>query len=83
MTEIDNLRYERCVVPKHGDIVDMQLHGFGDASEAGYAACIYLRSSTVNSVTVRLVCAKTKVAPVKKCRYRGWSYVQLCLLPDF
>lgn len=44
-----------------------QLHGFCDASEAAYGAVVYLRSTNAHGmVTVRLLTARTKVAPVKK-----------------
>lgn len=44
-----------------------QLHGFCDASELAYAAVIYLRSSDPsNKISVRLITARTKVAPIKK-----------------
>jgi len=43
-----------------------ELHGFADASERAYAA-VYLRSTIVNQENqVRLVTAKTKVAPIKQ-----------------
>lgn len=43
------------------------LHGFADASEAGYAAVVYLHESCSDvHVNVHLVMAKTKVAPLKK-----------------
>ncbi|XP_054282645.1 uncharacterized protein LOC128999903 [Macrosteles quadrilineatus] len=45
----------------------MELHGFSDASERGYAAVVYTRCLTSNNtVIVRQVIAKTRVAPLKK-----------------
>ncbi|GAB1867347.1 hypothetical protein CAJAP_08426 [Camponotus japonicus] len=47
------------------DPVLVELHGFSDASENAYGACVYLRSmNREGDVTVRLVCAKSKVAPL-------------------
>ncbi|XP_064214925.1 uncharacterized protein LOC135267108 [Tribolium castaneum] len=43
------------------------LHGFCDASESGYAAVVYLRSvSVTHAIEIRLICAKSKVTPLKK-----------------
>lgn len=45
---------------------EIQLHGFCDASNAGYGACIYVRSRREQGETrVRLLCAKSRVAPLK------------------
>ncbi|XP_018375208.1 PREDICTED: uncharacterized protein LOC108768973 [Trachymyrmex cornetzi] len=44
----------------------MEVHGFCDASEIAYGCCIYIK--TVNNsgeATVNLLCAKSKVAPLK------------------
>ncbi|XP_073955675.1 uncharacterized protein [Choristoneura fumiferana] len=42
------------------------LHGFADASEAGFGAVIYLHELNANGqVNVNLVIAKSKVAPIK------------------
>ncbi|XP_078051918.1 uncharacterized protein LOC144478073, partial [Augochlora pura] len=44
----------------------VQLHGFADASECGYGACIYFRSTDNKGRTIsRLICAKSRVAPLK------------------
>ncbi|XP_049878088.1 uncharacterized protein LOC126375230 isoform X6 [Pectinophora gossypiella] len=46
--------------------VKTELHCFVDASQDAYAACIYLRSlDEHNSVTTKLLCSKTRVAPLK------------------
>lgn len=46
---------------------NVELHGFCDASQRAYAAAIYLRSVDNNNILkVALLCAKTKVAPIKK-----------------
>lgn len=44
-----------------------QLHGFCDASQSAYAAVVYLRAIDLNNnISVRLITARTKVAPIKK-----------------
>lgn len=43
-----------------------ELHGFCDASKSGYGACIYLRTKNENGLfSVNLICAKSRVAPLK------------------
>nr|XP_012135784.1 PREDICTED: uncharacterized protein LOC105661897 [Megachile rotundata] len=45
---------------------DIQLHGFCDASERAYGACIYVRSCNLyGEIQIRLVVSKSRVAPVK------------------
>ncbi|XP_047992482.1 uncharacterized protein LOC125231164 [Leguminivora glycinivorella] len=44
----------------------IELHCCVDASQNAYAACVYLRSVAHNNeVTVNLLCAKTRLAPIK------------------
>jgi len=43
----------------------IELHGFADASERGYAAVVYLRSTTGDHTALHLLAAKGKVASVK------------------
>ncbi|XP_062704225.1 uncharacterized protein LOC134286608 [Aedes albopictus] len=43
----------------------LELHGFSDASQLGYGACVYIRSTNGQEHhTVRLLVAKSKVAPI-------------------
>ncbi|CAK1597420.1 unnamed protein product [Parnassius mnemosyne] len=45
----------------------VQLHGFSDASEKAYAACVYLRvRGDMGAVDTYLLLAKTRVAPTKR-----------------
>lgn len=51
------------------DYHDVQLHGFCDASNIGYDAYVYVRSSEKYKNTVtRLLCAKSRVAPGQSVR---------------
>nr|XP_012152412.1 PREDICTED: uncharacterized protein LOC105664083 [Megachile rotundata] len=59
-----NLRVPRCtIISKYNRI---ELHGFSDASQDAYGACIYLRSELgPGRWEVRLLCAKSRVAPLR------------------
>jgi hypothetical protein len=46
--------------------IGFELHGFCDASERAYGACIYIRSlNTATPHQTRLHCAKSRMAPLK------------------
>lgn len=65
LPEIENLRIPRYLCLANA--VNIQLHGFSDASEAGFAACVYLRVEDQDfNTTIRLLIAKSKVAPLKR-----------------
>ncbi|KAH9643726.1 hypothetical protein HF086_007696, partial [Spodoptera exigua] len=45
---------------------NVELHCFVDASHEAYGACVYLRSTdSSNNIVIRLLCAKSRVAPLK------------------
>ena len=45
---------------------NVQVHGFCDASQKAYVACVYLRSTDLSdSTSVELICSKSRVAPLK------------------
>ncbi|XP_029160235.1 uncharacterized protein LOC114932247 [Nylanderia fulva] len=48
------------------DQSQLQLHGFADASEQGYAAVVYIRNAATEKTSINLLMAKSKVAPVKQ-----------------
>jgi len=44
----------------------MEIHGFCDASEIAYGYCVYIKTvKNCGDVTVNLLCAKSKIAPLK------------------
>ncbi|XP_018364348.1 PREDICTED: uncharacterized protein LOC108762043, partial [Trachymyrmex cornetzi] len=50
----------------HGKLQRLEVHGFSDASQRAYGACIYVRSINNNNQTaVHLLCSKSRVAPLK------------------
>ena len=50
---------------KEDKVIRTSLHGFGDASLKGYCAMIFIERETTGGVHTSLLCAKTRVAPLK------------------
>lgn len=75
LRELTDLRIPRYVL-KFGKPQKIQIHGFSDASQKAYSANIYVRTvSDAGEIAVNLLCAKTKVAPLKK---RTLPRLELC-----
>ena len=69
LQQLKELRIPRCFVDSawSGVIQDLELHGYGDASEKGYGAAVYLRSPGDSGGKVTsLVISKVRVAPLRK-----------------
>lgn len=65
---IENIRLPRFVFPTT-DIVLTELHGFSDASIRAYGCCIYVRCvDSLGNVTINLLTAKSRVAPLRPTR---------------
>uniref|UniRef100_A0A182PX24 Uncharacterized protein n=1 Tax=Anopheles epiroticus TaxID=199890 RepID=A0A182PX24_9DIPT len=64
LQHVNNIRISRCLLyPNH---IKVELHGFSDASKHAYGAALYLRCVYADaSVSLRLICSKSRVAPVK------------------
>ena len=60
---LSRARFDRLILaPNYSKF---QMHGFSDASEKAYGACIYLRSTDIHGKHHSfLVCSKSRVAPV-------------------
>ena len=67
LQEFSSIRVPRCCTSCPGDqsARSHSLQGYCDASLRAYAAVVYLRTEWDNGVIDRLLCAKTRVAPVK------------------
>lgn len=64
LMHINNIKVSRHVLTPGNK--KFELHAFCDASEKAYGACIYLRTQDENNRwSTHLLCAKSKVAPLK------------------
>ncbi|XP_055522891.1 uncharacterized protein LOC129717074 [Wyeomyia smithii] len=78
---LDSLSVPRWVGPS-SDCISVQLHGFCDASERAYGACLYIRCTfSDDSITARLLMSKSRVAPIdnpkKKTRKQSIPRLEL------
>ena len=68
LNDVGTISLPRCLYDdKAGKVKNCSLHGFADASKKAYCAMIYLVYETEEEEIVsNLVCAKTRVAPLKE-----------------
>lgn len=75
LRSVDDIHVPRYVMGTN-DVVQTQIHGFSDASTKAYAAALYVRClHTDGSITVRLLCSKTRLAPL---RTQSIARLELC-----
>ncbi|XP_050521830.1 uncharacterized protein LOC126894684 [Daktulosphaira vitifoliae] len=65
MEQINNIKINRLVLGIE-KIKKLELHAFADASMQAYGACMYTRATDIyGKVLINLLCAKSRVAPLK------------------
>jgi hypothetical protein len=63
---VNSIQIDRLVI-REERLERLEIHGFSDASEVAYGACIHLRSNDVQrKITTRLLCSKSRVALLKR-----------------
>ncbi|XP_055632763.1 uncharacterized protein LOC129773201 [Toxorhynchites rutilus septentrionalis] len=62
---LNGLEIPRCVLSRH--CISVELHGFADASDLAYGACLYARSVFQDGTAeMKLVCSKSRILPKKQ-----------------
>ena len=82
LRKLSEIRINRCYydVDSNDPVNKVYLHGFSDASEVAYGACIYIKCVQISgNTTVKLVTSKSRVAPLNK----KFSIPRLELLGNF
>lgn len=81
LSSLSTLALPRGIVPK--GMKFCELHGFCDSSEKAYAAVVYLRTITDSgAVHLSFLCAKTRVAPLKRISIPRLELCAAVLLSD-
>ncbi|GFR18549.1 DUF1758 domain-containing protein [Trichonephila clavata] len=79
--QLKDLKIPRCILLK--DSVAVQFIGFADASAQAYGACLYVKSENANETQIRLLCSKTRVAPLKTLSIPRFELLAATLLSKF
>ena len=79
---IQSIQIDRLLISKN-KLIEIELHGFSDASEGAYGACIYIRSVDVlGNISTRFLCSKSRVAPLKRLSLPRLELCAAMLLAD-
>lgn len=82
LSSMKNVSIPRYVMSQ-SSYTHLEIHGFSDASEKAYGACVYVRCCHINmSTSVHLLCAKSKVAPTKTLSIARLELLAAKLLSD-
>ena len=72
---MENLNIPRYVFGNAG-LDKCEFHLFGDASEKAFGSCCYIRAPSESGVSIHLLVAKSKLAPVKT--HHSIAKLELC-----
>ncbi|XP_046666600.1 uncharacterized protein LOC124358342 [Homalodisca vitripennis] len=65
LSTLKQLQIQRHITVGHA--IQKEIHGFCDASERAYGACVYIRTTdTDGRVSTQLLCSKSRVSPLQK-----------------
>ncbi|CAG7837087.1 unnamed protein product [Allacma fusca] len=62
---LSKVEIPRWIIGSQSEKSTWSIHTFSDASKGAFAACVFVRASTLEGVSVQLVLAKSRVAPLK------------------
>ncbi|KAJ8722107.1 hypothetical protein PYW08_004509 [Mythimna loreyi] len=65
LVTVNDIQLNRWLGTTEANKINIQIHGFSDASTRAYAAAVYMRTETNDKVEINLIAAKTRVAPLK------------------
>ena len=66
LQDMEKISITRNVLPKTNCQLEIELHGFNDASLQSYGACVYIRAVSKSGVSsVHLVASKSRLTPIK------------------
>ncbi|GFV22526.1 integrase catalytic domain-containing protein [Trichonephila clavipes] len=64
LAKVNNFKIPRCILLPA--TIRIEIHGFSDASERAYAAVVYIKCFNESGQSqTRLLCSKSRVAPLK------------------
>ena len=79
LDQLQELRIPRCL-QQNNDVTKINVHTFVDASQGAYGAVVYVRMEYEDqTVSVRFVAAKTKVAPLQSVGIPRMELIGACL----
>ena len=79
LDQLQELRIPRCL-QQNNDVTKINVHTFVDASQGAYGAVVYVRMEYKDqTVSVRFVAAKTKVAPLQSVGIPRMELMGACL----
>ncbi|XP_066916884.1 uncharacterized protein [Clytia hemisphaerica] len=78
MKEINNLKYQRAIIPEDAISLDLETIDFGDASQSTVCSCIYVRfKKKSGGSSCQLVLSRTRVVPKGMSLPRAELYAAL------